>query len=366
MCFVDTRYISTRDTMEPTQIIKSLIVNKDELFRTAGVKFTTVSDSSEASDTNSDVDTETDSQVETNGPNSEVESQIEIISEIDLISNSNSSVLKTNSSTLKNTETLEGTLTEDDVSQDELMTKPYELKCNYNTKIGRALWMVNHDKVKLDARLRLYLVEDEQKNLFQVKLLPKNSCICVEKGNCAHILAVQHLNGIDISNQYKLPNIAKITKAKNSGSTGRKRRGHHVNSIETNILAGDNVDDNAVSEATCDLRMRSILKQLIIEETILDKVLSKDFKIKPSMLTKDQSKLSDVFLTKINLDKVYFTKTAWSMVQKLIESKISHCTCSICSNVCLENCIECDTCLYWYHFECASVSSYHRSGKSKN
>ncbi|RMZ95763.1 hypothetical protein BpHYR1_043262 [Brachionus plicatilis] len=295
MCFVDTRYIRTRDTMEPTQIIKSLIVNKDELLRTAGVKFTTVSDSSEASDTDSDVDTETD--IETNGPNSEVESQIEIINEIDLISNSNSSVLKTNSSTLKNTETLEGTLTEDDVSQDELMTKPYELK------------------IKLDARLRLYLVEDEQKNLFQVKLLPKHSCICVEKGNCAHILAVQHLNGIDISNQYKLPNIAKITKAKNSGSTGRKKRGHHVNSIETNILAGDNVDDNAVAEATCDLRMRSILKQLIMEETNLDKVLSKDLKIKPSMLTTDQSKLSDVFLTQINLDKIRTDPT--SSYQKL-------------------------------------------------
>ncbi|RNA24473.1 hypothetical protein BpHYR1_051898 [Brachionus plicatilis] len=275
MCFVDTRYISTHDTMEPTQIIKSLIVNKDEVLRTEGVKFTTVSDSSEANDTNSDAYTETDSQT----------------------------VLKTNSSTLKNTETLEGTLTEDDVSQDELMTKPYELKSNYNTKIGRALWMVNHDKVKLDARLRLYLVEDEQKNLFQVKLLPKYSCICVEKGNCAHILAVQHLNGIDISNQYKLTNIAKITKAKNSGSTGRKRRGHHVNSIETNKLAGDNVDDNAVAEATCDLRMRSILKQLILEETNLDKFLSKDSKIKLSMLTTNQSKLSDVFLTQINLDK---------------------------------------------------------------
>ncbi|RNA11596.1 hypothetical protein BpHYR1_035557, partial [Brachionus plicatilis] len=241
MRFVDTRYISTRDTMETTQIIKSLTVNKDELLRTSGVKFTTVSDSSEARDTDSDVDTETDSQIETNGPNSEVENQIEIISE--------------------NTETLEGTLTEDDVSQDELMTKPYELKSNYNTKIGRALWMVNPDKVKLDARLWLYLVEDEQKNLFQVKLLPKHSCICVEKGNCAHILAVQHLNGIDISNQYKFPNIAKIIKAKNSGSTGRKRKGYHVNSIETNILAGDNVDDNAVAEARCDLRMRSILKQ---------------------------------------------------------------------------------------------------------
>ena len=94
--------------------------------------------------------------------------------------------------------------------------------------------MANHDKVKLDLRFRLYLVEDEQKNLFQVKLLPKPSCICIEKGNCAHILAVQHLNGIDIGNNYKFPNLSKITKSKTLGSTGRKRRGHQV--ISLNLL----------------------------------------------------------------------------------------------------------------------------------
>ena len=105
-----------------------------------------------------------------------------------------------------------------------------------------------------------------------------------EKGNCARILAVQHLNGIDISNNYKLPNLGKITKAKNSGSTGRKRRGHQINSIEKHRIAIDNADDYDDDEETLGLRMRSILREVIIEETILDKVLSKELKIKPSML----------------------------------------------------------------------------------
>ena len=90
--------------------------------------------------------------------------------------------------------------------------------------------------------------------------------------------------------------------------------------------------------------MRSILRELVVDESILDKVLDKTFKIKPAMLVTDHTKLSDVFLSQLNLEclKVYFLKGSWGTVQKLIESKQAHCTCSICSKFCVDKCIECD------------------------
>ena len=51
-------------------------------------------------------------------------------------------------------------------------------------------------------------------------------------------MAVQSINGIEPA--YKIPNLTDLTKAKNSGVTGRKKKGHLVNSVEpqtsTNIF----------------------------------------------------------------------------------------------------------------------------------
>ena len=68
-------------------------------------------------------------------------------------------------------------------------------------------------------------------------LFPKPKCSCIPgKTHCAHILAVQYANNLDISDAYKVPNIGNLVKSnKNGKNSGRKRRGHKTNSIEKNL-----------------------------------------------------------------------------------------------------------------------------------
>jgi hypothetical protein len=80
-------------------------------------------------------------------------------------------------------------------------------------------------------KLKIYLITDEKGITQKVDLLPKPSCTCHEKKSCCHILAVQHLNGINIAEIYKQPNLSKLIKSKNAGATGRKRRGHKKNTV---------------------------------------------------------------------------------------------------------------------------------------
>ncbi|CAF0984873.1 unnamed protein product [Brachionus calyciflorus] len=49
LCFIDSRFVNTRDSMAPSEIIKSLILDKEELLRLAGVKFDTISASDASS-----------------------------------------------------------------------------------------------------------------------------------------------------------------------------------------------------------------------------------------------------------------------------------------------------------------------------
>ncbi|CAF0750712.1 unnamed protein product [Brachionus calyciflorus] len=98
------------------------------------------------------------------------------------------------------------------------------------------MWLVNKNRVELEIDLKVYLVQDERDICFQVKLIPKPSCNCVEKTSCCHILAVEAINGINIEKIYKIPNLSKLTKSKNLGSTGRKNRVHLLNSHNPDFI----------------------------------------------------------------------------------------------------------------------------------
>ena len=62
-CYVDAKFINTRDAMEPSTIIKSLILDKEELLRLAGVKFTTISTREESSQGSSSENSSTNKEV---------------------------------------------------------------------------------------------------------------------------------------------------------------------------------------------------------------------------------------------------------------------------------------------------------------
>jgi hypothetical protein len=72
------------------------------------------------------------------------------------------------------------------------------------------MWFVKNNKVHLDTLHNVYQIVDEKNKTHQVTLLPKPSCSCFERGHCAHILSVQHINGANISELYKIPNSNKI------------------------------------------------------------------------------------------------------------------------------------------------------------
>ncbi|CAF0805898.1 unnamed protein product [Brachionus calyciflorus] len=143
---------------------------------------------------------------------------------------------------------------------------------------------------------------------------------------------VQSINGIDITNSYKVPNIAQITKIKNAGSSGRKRKGHAVNTIEPST--SKIVDDDVVSNYLTELL-------LIDFRDSLDKILQKKLVIKTNMVITDHKLLSDIFLKEYDFDLLvgYFIKSTWKNVKILMEDKVKHCICPIFSLVCLENSI---------------------------
>ncbi|RNA32577.1 hypothetical protein BpHYR1_038703 [Brachionus plicatilis] len=146
------------------------------------------------------------------------------------------------------------------------------------------------------------------------------------------------LCSLELSN--KIPNIAQMTKTKNSGVTGLKKRGHAINS-----------NDPTANEVKRSYDVSCYLKELLLDNfhVSLDKILAKDIIINAKMVINDHTKLSDMFLKQVDLNLLseYFNKSTWKKTKTFIDTKIEHCYCPICSQVCLESSIECDKCKFW-------------------
>lgn len=324
LCYVNSKYVNTRVSMEPSQILESLLQDKVELLKQCGVQFSTISDSSasDVSDTESlpelSLSKSTPSVQEIPNPldqdkigsTSSLDQCEEILDDITSDKEDNSQKTFTISTTTVSSTLKECSLDDtisglDSLVQSEIslasgsevseteIDEPIELRHRFNSKVSRALWMVNNDQIRLDSKLKTYFVSDEHNECYQVKLLPKATCTCLEKQHCCHILAVQSINGIEISNAYKIPNLAKLTKSKNMGSTGRKTRGHAINSIvpmSTDTLASTGTNSNI---------SKVLIMDLISENNhhLIEQILSKKILIKLSMLTNDHRNLCDAFLT---------------------------------------------------------------------
>ena len=116
--------------------------------------------------------------------------------------------------------------------------------------------------------------------------------------------------------------------------------------------------------------VRCLLSDLLLEkrDEILDSIIDEKSKIKVNMVITDHTKISDAFLKVMDFEflEKFFNKSSWKTVISLIENKKMHCRCPVCSEICYEQSIECDMCKFWYHFECAKVNNYLRSGKAKS
>ncbi|RNA43386.1 hypothetical protein BpHYR1_000689 [Brachionus plicatilis] len=124
-----------------------------------------------------------------------------------------------------------------------------------------------------------------------------------------------------------------MTKTKNSGVTGRNKE------------------------------VMLLIQMILPQMKLTDKILAKDIIINAKMVINDHTKLSDMFLKQVDLNLLskYFNKSTWKKTKTLIDTKIEHCYCPICSQVCLESSIECDKCKFWYHYECDRVEEKHGS-----
>ena len=109
---------------------------------------------------------------------------------------------------------------------------------------------------------------------------------------------------------------------------------------------------------------------MICEYNDVNNILSNNQTISADML--NNFDLSDKFIEntfEINVLKQYFDMLAWEKVLNLYNDKIEKSTyyyCKFCIKLCLNNCICCNACNFWFHWKCANVSHYHSSGKSKN
>ena len=84
--------------------------------------------------------------------------------------------------------------------------------------------------------------------------------------------------------------------------------------------------------------------------------------ITSDMIVNNYGKLDDNFLNFeiLNL-KTYFDNNAWIKVKGLYESKLIHSKCPICDLLCLDLCIQCMECKYWYHFDCVKLTAYFKN-----
>ena len=82
------------------------------------------------------------------------------------------------------------------------------------------------------------------------------------------------------------------------------------------------------------------------------------------MVVNNYEKLNDNFLNFEILDKKrYFDPLAWEKVIGLYGSKLIHSKCPVCKQLCLDRCVQCTDCKYWYNFDCIKLTNYFKNNQ---
>ena len=239
---------------------------------------------------------------------------------------------------------------------------PIEYSTIMNSKISKALWFVNHKRVKFDEEYHCYLIKDENEKSYQVCLLPKPKCSCLEKTSCSHILAVQHIHGVRITDKYQIPNLGALTKSKhNNQAQGRKMRNHLKNTQSREPL-GRPEDAQGLEPS------RYLYELLLLEKEDIDDYIAIGREFDSSMIVELTSNLSHIFLSDIDFEsklRKYFEPTAWVEVKRLIAAKIKDSTCGVCNLKCVEKSKICFVCHKSYHFGSQSIPTYRKTESSE-
>lgn len=202
----------------------------------------------------------------------------------------------------------------DDADDDEevfelpVRLAPIKYVTVHNAKIQMATWLVSNNRVKHDLAFHCYNILDQNNTPFQVTLLPIPKCSCNDKSLCYHILAVNKVNEMDITRQYKTPNMSQILKASiNNKSTGRKHKGHAVNSVNKVVPASDSASQNDTQLTNLLVNPRPVkeyLCQLVVLEDLVDDYLATDRKFDVDDLNILFDHLSEIFFEEVDFNSL--------------------------------------------------------------
>ena len=81
--------------------------------------------------------------------------------------------------------------------------------------------------------------------------------------------------------------------------------------------------------------------------------------ITKAMIKTDPNDLTNNFLTIHSFEDFQSIKQKKKDVSNLYTKKVEVSTCKHCHELCFEDCILCDYCKYWYHYEWENVSNYY-------
>ena len=257
-----------RDTIEPNSIVTNLINSIKDFRELAGIP-EVFSDASSSSCSKSSTDDEDDSLTLVNlqeDHNSSAEENLDRFNFLDEFEMR--ACVEMEVVTRAELEVVAPIESEVNASDDMTSVDvAFKLMNFNNSKIARAKLFNENDNVIFNKQLKIYNVIHEKKKVFQIQLLPKTSCTCLEKVICCHILAVQYFNGAEIDKRFNLPSLSQVILANNDQQkTGRKMRGHEKNSKPTRLLNEEEVitepeSDGAVPEEEQMFKSLPFLKQ---------------------------------------------------------------------------------------------------------
>ena len=140
----------------------------------------------------------------------------------------------------------------------------------------------------------------------------------------------------------------------------RQKRNKEVDDQDEDISADDELTEEDEEEDKDSIWY--FIKRLVTKEyrhDIENKTRSPNKSlISPGMVVNNYEKLNDSFLNFEMLDiKRYIDPLAWEKVIGLYGSKVIHSKCSVCKQLCLDRCVQCTDCKYWYNFDCIKLTN---------
>ncbi|CAF1000728.1 unnamed protein product [Brachionus calyciflorus] len=246
--------------------------------------------------------------------------------------------------------------TSNESNSEEILEPTPRVLSFFNSKLSRAIWLFNNDRISHNIRLGIYNVLDETNSVFQISLHPCPKCNCIEGTGCAHILAVQKSNGKNIENEYRRPNLSNLIVGVCEANVQTV-----VAETETVLASESENSESRSSQSKLDFNQFGEIINLILlgeSRNLFKDLYSSKKKIDENMLIVDHNEIDDKICDyDFENYRKFFSEDGWVAFSETLRQKKISCTCPICVVVILSSTpsIGCDGCNKWYHFSCLNL-----------